>query len=459
MDLEVLEPIINRISRTYGYSHDEIKDFEQIGRITCWEISEKNGEYPMNYYRTAIKRAIIEEIIRSNANKRKPKNGLTSLDIILKEYPEAIKLSDTVSKKGYESNNCNIIDSLSLREKYGHFYINGKNGIKRQNNPKKIARNIIKIAIEEIEKIPREEISEKVDKDFTKRMGLRGLIWAFYNNSIFSALSDCYPFLNMYDIRKPNGFWSGKNGYDNAKTAISYFIKKKKIKNEKDCKRITEKDFEKFGLEAMLSVLFNGSPFLALKTHFQELKPWNMKNIKKGFLDSDENQRGFLDAFLIENNRSPLNGLTAEETYDLHLRDFVNLKSMENFGMAGLLFNKYGHSPYNLFLHHYPDQILPWTLQTMQSWKDNPRKTGAEAIRWLFDDYLKIDLEEIPSYATERLFRNVGFSGILTNKRIGYNTSTYRAVNSAYPGIFSKEDFKNTRETVILSKNNLKRRN
>ena len=454
MDLDKLEGMVKGIARTYGYFYEEIKDFEQIGRITAWKIyeraSEKNEELPNNYYRVAIKRVIINERIRLSASKRKPKNGLISLDSIV-DSEEDLKLSDTLNYKGYESSDMNIIDALSIREKYGHFYVNGKNGIKNQHNPKNIVRDIIKIAIEEIEKIPMDEISEKVNKEFVKKTCLGELIWAFYNNSIFSALSDCYPDINMYNVRKPNLFWSGKKGYENATTALDYLIKNEKIKNEKDCKKITVKEFKEAGLEPMLNILFNGSPFLALKTKFPELKPWNMKTIKKGFLDSEENQKEFLDSFLIDNKISPLNGLTAEETYDLHLRDFVSVRNMEIFGMGGLL-NRYGHSHYNLFLHHYPSQILPWTLKTTQSWKDNPKETAAKAIIWLFDDYLKIKKEDIPKYATNRLFWNVGFSGILTNRRIGFNSSPYMAIDNAYPDIFSKEDFNNHRETIILNK-------
>ncbi|MGD9275564.1 MAG: hypothetical protein PVJ67_00145 [Candidatus Pacearchaeota archaeon] len=73
------------------------------------------------------------------------------------------------------------------------------------------------------------------------------------------------------------------------------------------------------------------------------------------------------------------------------------------------------------------------------------------AVKWLFDDYLKISKELIPAYATVKLFRDVGFWGILAKR---FNSSPYAAVNKAYPGEFGKEDFNTRRKIICLPKRN-----
>ena len=96
----------------------------------------------------------------------------------------------------------------------------------------------------------------------------------------------------------------------------------------------------------------------------------------------------------------------------------------------------------------YPDQILPWTLKGIKTpWRINYMETAAKAIRWLFEKYLQIPGDEIPEYATCPLFLNVGFSGILTQKKFGFGSSPFAAVDNAYPGLFSPSDFKRGRIT------------
>ena len=85
---------------------------------------------------------------------------------------------------------------------------------------------------------------------------------------------------------------------------------------------------------------------------------------------------------------------------------------------------------------------MPWSLRGSKDvWKENPKETAADAIRWLFEKYLNIPINEIPQYATCKLFWNVGFSGILTNRNINFNSSPYLAVDNAYPGRFSRDEF------------------
>jgi hypothetical protein len=111
-----------------------------------------------------------------------------------------------------------------------------------------------------------------------------------------------------------------------------------------------------------------------------------------------------------------------------------------------------------MFCDLFPGKILPWTIYgSKKAWKEDPKKTGSSAIKWLFDDYLKIPKDQIPEYATCRLFWRVGFSGIMTNRRIGYNSSPYLAVDSAYPFMFLRSDFDKRRKISKINTKQLKK--
>ncbi len=149
--------------------------------------------------------------------------------------------------------------------------------------------------------------------------------------------------------------------------------------------------------------------------------------------------------YLLEHKIPSIIQLTPEEIYECGLRAFVSKEDMCEKGFRGLL-RPYNGSVYQTFNSLLPGKILPWTLHSVKEpWRKNPKETATRAIKWLFDDYLQIPPSDTPRYATCDLFWRVGFSGIMTNRAVGYNSSPYRAINSAYPNQFSKEDFKRTR--------------
>ncbi|HTZ41590.1 MAG TPA: hypothetical protein VMC07_00050, partial [Candidatus Omnitrophota bacterium] len=95
--------------------------------------------------------------------------------------------------------------------------------------------------------------------------------------------------------------------------------------------------------------------------------------------------------------------------------------------------------------------IFPWFLKSAKEpWKEKPFEVAADAIRWLFEKYLNVSVDEIPDYATCELFWKVGFSGIMTNRRLGFNSSPYKAIDNAYPNLFSEEQFDKHRATKKL---------
>ena len=209
------------------------------------------------------------------------------------------------------------------------------------------------------------------------------------------AIMDAYPdrFVPFEFAKKPNGFWKGRQGQENALEAIKWFVGKRKLTLE-DCARITAEDFRQAELSGMLQCQFNDSPYLALKTQFPQLKPWDLIRTPQGYYNSRENQLTSLLAYLEEKGFPPILEYSPEEIYELGLRLVVTKDDMCDLGFRGLL-RPFGNSMYRTFTELLPGKILPWTLTSLKEpWRDNPKHTAGMAIRWLFEKYLMILMDE-----------------------------------------------------------------
>lgn len=420
MRIDEIQPTLKGIVRLYAGSSEETAELEREARIEALRVYGAHPDALLEHYRKAISNRIVE-YLQEKYKGNKPAEDDKNRNLVLEE----------------------------LKERFGYFYITK---LKESKDCKDIVRGVIIDAIEQ-EGIEAKDVPFKADYDFFVRNGLGNLLWAFYRNSPFMAVSDAYPncFLRWEFNRVPDGFWKGNDGYAHALEAMRWFAGKKKLRTESDCRKICSDDFEECGLGGMLQQVFNYSPFLALQTQFEKLKPWHV-TLPKGFLDSRGNCIDALDSYILENGRPLIHGLNREETYELGLRQFVSQKSLQKFGLCGLV-ARYRRSPNRLFREFYPEQMLPWTLaQSKDVWKVEPRKTAGKAVRWLFEDYLHIPLESIPRYASNELFWKVGFSGILTNRTIGFNSSTFLAVDNAYPKMFMPSDFGRKKRRIVQTK-------
>jgi len=460
MRLEELESILKPLVRRYTGDKQEMEDFEQISRLTAWQILERDPSLPKSYVIQAIKNKLADELSFKNAKKRNNGKKPISLDATLSSDDER-SLKESI---GEDSEPLLIEESMEkfidgLKKRFGLHYIRSMKRDKRYYKEK--VRGIVRTVIEEIHGISISDIPEKVNYKFFVESGLQRFLWTFYRNSAFDAVMDAYPneIIPWNFKKKPNNFWSGEEGYERAVHAVEWFCKKREINELKDCRKIDYNSFREEGLGGMLQKRFNYSALLALKTKFLKLKPWQTKYTSPNYFDDKNNQRESINCYLMENGVPSLESLTPEEVYDYGLRTFVSKKSLSEEGLRALL-KRYDGSVYRTFSSLFSEQILPWTLHSVKEpWRENPKETGANAISWLFDKYLKLPLEEIPDYASCDLFWRIGFSGIMTNRSIGYSSSPYRAVNSAYPDRFSREDFKRSRwdPSLKLDLKNFKR--
>ena len=142
--------------------------------------------------------------------------------------------------------------------------------------------------------------------------------------------------------------------------------------------------------------------------------------------------------------------LSREEIYDQNPR-LIRQNHFLDEGLSGLI-ARYNKGIFKMFSDHYGEKIEPWFFHGNRSGWEKLEETAVRAIRWIFEDYLQVPKNEIASYASQELFWKVGFSGILTRRDLGLNSSPYSALELAYPGVFSKEDFKVGREVKHIGK-------
>jgi len=433
MDLSQFEEAINYFSRRYAPTLDSIDEFKEVGRATAWETFERNKRAKVEYIHSEIQKRMLHHL-RHVRESRVPPVRVVSGEPKNQEVSNEIMNGDSADS---------LLDFL--REKYGREYLKG---IENESNPKAIVRKVIRTTIEDIAKIPPEKIHEEVTWDFFRKMKLQRFLWVYYRNSPVQAVMDAYPdtYVPWNFKRAGRTFWAGEQGKKNTRVAMEWFAKKKGIYFPEDCRKISTRDFREEGLIPMLHESFNDSVYLALRSIVPSLKPWQAHITPKYFFDSRENRYNAILEYLIEEGVGNISQMTPEEIFDAGFKFVATNKRMREAGLREVT-SAYEHSNYKMFMDLFPDKLHPWFIKgAKEPWKEDPFGVAADAIRWLFEKYLNVPIAEIPSYASDSLFWKVGFSGILTNRRLSFNSSPFAAVDNAYPGRFDIEEFNRYRE-------------
>ncbi len=261
MDFDDYDRLIKTLARRYGGDLREIDYLESVGRVTCTKEIERGNN------KDNIERILESKFSVLTANQEISKRDESHVF----RYPDDQDPKDIINR---------FIERLKKR--HGKYYVkaisDGKDSIE------KVAA-IFRFVIEEVHKIPVEEIPQRVNYKFLRENQLERLLWTFYRNSPYQAMRDAFPgqVVPWNFKRKPHSFWKGKIGNQRALDSVEWFVNKKGIKSIDDCMNITTQDFEEENLGAMLQIHFNSSGYLALKTQFTELQPWNMKRATQGY--------------------------------------------------------------------------------------------------------------------------------------------------------------------------------
>lgn len=450
--LDSLERVIAGEVRQFvaAFSHQDSDDLEQICKmVLLGELSDEDKldseKYTDGFWRIVVRRSLQNSLKAEQAQKRRPEKPLQSLDAPLSGDDQRSR-HDLVGKEAdYELTSEKVMTVIdSLKAKLGGKYIKALQAEKRA---KEKVRVIFRGVIEDICGMTATEAVETVNYDWFVQHGLGPLLWAFYRNSPYDAIMDTFrdDIENPYAMRMPQGYWRGKGAHNRARESVIWLLKKKNVVREDDCTVVGSSDFEANGLGRMLQVFYRDSPYLALKDVFPNLKPWQAKSVFRGSMDTPEARTEALDAFLMKHLGRYIHTLTPEEAYALGIRRVVSRKEIEKFGLRGVL-ARHDNQPYKLFAAHYPRQILPWSVERRNQFeKEDPQVYARRALKWLFEEYFELLPEELPTFLTNALFWQVGFSGLMTSRAVGLNSSTFAAADLVYPGQFTPKDFSRRR--------------
>lgn len=192
----------------------------------------------------------------------------------------------------------------------------------------------VKYLFDEILKWSDEDIKNNFKINILREYRLYGLL-EYYNNSAFSLLNDIYPnkFYPWEMKCVPMGYWEDR---DNRIKAITWLYIKLNVDSKNMKNKFTVKNFQKYGLGALLESKYRNSPFLALDELFpNKYKVWEVSRVSRGYWLNIENCR-MATIWLI--NKLDLS--------DEELNKKLSKELFYKYGLGSMLKTAYKDSPY-----------------------------------------------------------------------------------------------------------------
>lgn len=243
----------------------------------------------------------------------------------------------------------------------------------------------------------------------------------------------------------PFGFWKHQNKYANAREVLQYYIEDIQCWSlEEAIKNINNKDLSKYKLKGMMCLLFNDSPYLALKNAYPNeiIKPWFFKPTPKYIWENDETVKEALNWLFFEELKYTEKDITSKlNTYSFKIVDFPSLLSI-----------RFDNSPFKALNFLFPDKYKPWEMACVGNnfWKDE--NNIKSALNWLFFEKLKWSTETIVKNISSELFHNNSLSGLFAQ----FNEQPYKIIEFMYPGQFKPFHLKNVTRGYWSDDNNVK---
>jgi hypothetical protein len=303
-----------------------------------------------------------------------------------------------------------------------------------------LAREATLWMIEEKEKRPFHEIPKKVTTKTFQENGLSGMLSHAFNDSPYLAIDNAYPGrFKKWEFRQ-QGVWQGEDGLKRAKEATLWMIEEKeRIPIHEIPQIVTQRTFEDNGLSGMLHNVFKGSPYLAIVNAYPgRFKKWEFN--QQGMWQGEEGLKLAKEAtkwLIEEKERIPIHEIPQK----------ITAKMFADNELSGMLSHAFKGSPYLAIVNAYPGRFKKWEFEQKGMWQgEEGLKLAREATKWLIEEKERIPIHEIPQKITAKTFQENGLSGMLQH---AFNNFSYRAVDNAYPGMFTIEDFQSERAKAL----------
>lgn len=272
-----------------------------------------------------------------------------------------------------------------------------------------------------------EDIKKGLDTYTFQKNKLGGMLQTVFSNSPFKVVNFVYPYkINEWELmHTPRAYWTK----DNVVKAVKFMLKKEKW-TEKDIRTKSITDLiRKYG--APSNFINSGLTFFDIidAIYPNKFKPWELSKVSNNYWNIETGKQ--IVKWLIEKELK-WDEENIKEKYNLNLFKKYNLENMLNV--------VFGNSPYKALNTVYPGKFKPWELKKMRGPRNYwNRKTGVQAVKWLLEEKLKWNKEEVKRNLTVKIFRKYGLGNMLN---VVFGNSTYRALNVAYPGEFGDVNFK-----------------
>lgn len=190
---------------------------------------------------------------------------------------------------------------------------------------------------------------------------------------------------------------------------------------------LNAKLFKEYRLNTILNTFFDSSPYETFNFVYpNKIKRWDLNRVGKTYWT----KKRYVKAakYVIEKE-----GWTEE---DIRMESIYKLFNKYNIPTISMSKLKIGQ--FDLINAIYPGKFKEWEFNKVGANYWNIEK-GKQAVKWLVEEKLKWNKEEIKQNLTHNIFRENGLYGMLYTV---FNGNIYNALNITYPGKFKKEDFK-----------------
>lgn len=261
-------------------------------------------------------------------------------------------------------------------------------------------------------------------------------------NSMFDNIIDQYEYFIIHNEIPYKGFMK-KNHIE----LFTYLVDKEGLTDD-DLKNMRREWFQERKLYSTLLQIYNGSIFQFIDAAYpNRIQPWELTTVGRKYWDNKENRD---KALVWLNNKMKEEGMLDNIQ---EIPRIMNSTFVVSYGLSTLIKKYYKNHPYYMCKELGIEGLYTWQWNGYKGQYDK-KKDRVKAIRELVEDYLKMDIEDIPKVFSHEYFRLASSDKYLTRfLRIlqdYYNFSVYSMINEAYPNKFEEYEFpsKNSYQTL-----------
>lgn len=227
--------------------------------------------------------------------------------------------------------------------------------------------------------------------------------------------------------RFPRNFWKEISEKELRELLIYFFEEILHWTIEDIKNKVDSYIFSKYKLGGgMFQDIFEGSPFKVVNfTYPNCIKEWELRNTPLSYWTIDR---------CVEATKHILE---KENWTDEDIKNKPIVELFNKYGITTVYVNIFEGNVYNLINTVFPNRFKPWELPYAPKNYWNI-ETGVEAIKWMLEEKLNWNDEDIKKNFKRDTFREFKLEAML-NKVFDY--SPFKAINMTYPGRFTEKDF------------------